>query len=123
MIGVNNHEFSKVDKYLFLFMFINAVWGFGAFFVLLCFHIAGYMDNEKWLLWWHIEIGRILTIAIIGSVWVCIGGMFDIRKLYKRLAGIDRNVLDDGSVVADHSLAEDAPALQDPNRADDAKAR
>jgi len=107
LIGVNSHEFSKVDKGLFLYMVIRAVWWVGSFVVLLALGLAGQMTDQGWLTWWHISIYIMLGIAFAGGVWVSIGGLFDLRKMYQRLGMIKRNDLDDGRVVGNHNLADE----------------
>jgi len=98
MIGVNSHEFSKVDKGLFLYTVIWACWQIGGLFVLIVLHMCGLMSNSRWLLWWRIQIYTILTVACVGVTWINIGGLFDLRKMYKRLTSLKRDDIDDGRV-------------------------
>ncbi len=107
MIGVDSHEFSKVDKGLFLYTFLRTAWRFGAFLIILAFALAGYMSNNRWMLWWRISLLISLTIAVIGAVWVTVGGFMDLRKMYRKLSVLKQNNLDDGRVSGDHNLADD----------------
>ena len=107
MIGVNNHEFSKVDKGLFLYMFLMTAWRLGSFLILFVIALAGYMNSSRWLMWWRICLLISLTIALIGAVWVTIGGFIDLRRMYQKLSTLTRNELDDGRVSGDHSLADE----------------
>lgn len=108
MIGVNSHEFTKVDKGLFLYTFLFSCWSAGAFVVLLVLGFSGHMNNDRWLLWWKISILILLGLGCVGSVWIVIGGFMDLKKMYKRLASVERNILDDGRVAGDHLLADEA---------------
>jgi SSS family solute:Na+ symporter len=107
MIGVNNHEFSKVDKGLFLYMFLMTAWRMGSFLILFAIALAGYMNSSRWLMWWRICLLISLAIALIGAVWVTIGGFIDLRRMYQKLSTLPRNELDDGRVSGDHSLADE----------------
>jgi hypothetical protein len=111
MIGVNGHEFSKVDKGLFLFTFLMSVWGMGAFVVLIFLASIGFMNDQRWLIWWRIGIIIMLVTAIVGACWVSIGGLIDLKKLYQRLRVIERNELDDGRVKDGHSVADETITL------------
>lgn len=107
MMGVNSHEFSKMDKGLFLYMFMMAVWRGGTFLILLAIALTGFMKISRWLMWWQITLLISLVIATIGAVWVTIGGFIDLRRMYRKLAAFERNDLDDGRVCEDHNLADE----------------
>jgi SSS family solute:Na+ symporter len=107
MLGVNNREFSKVDKGIFLFYFLVSMWGVGYFLVLLLLHLMGYMkDDNSWIAWWKITILVAMVISFSGAVWIVIGGFVDLKKMYKRLAVMKRNDLDDGRVMGGQNLAD-----------------
>ncbi len=108
MIGVNSHEFSNVDKGLFIYRVSATICGLTSFAVLLFLHAIGFMNNHRWLFFWRITIYLLLIIGAIGGIWVSIGGMFDLRKMYKKLSSKKINTLDDGRVSGQHSLADEA---------------
>jgi SSS family solute:Na+ symporter len=106
-IGVNSHEFTKVDKGLFLYTFCMSMYGILGFAATLILGLIGWMTDQRWLTWWLISLGVWLAIGTVGVVWVGIGGLVDLKKMYHRLATIKRNVLDDGRVQGDHLLADE----------------
>jgi SSS family solute:Na+ symporter len=108
MIGVNGREFSKVDKGLFVYTFGYSVWAMGSFIVLILLAMTGFMNDQRWLVWWRIFILIMLVIGVVGATWVSIGGLFDLKKMYKRLRTMQRNELDDGRVEGHHNLADAA---------------
>ncbi|OHB54184.1 MAG: hypothetical protein A2Y12_17060 [Planctomycetes bacterium GWF2_42_9] len=97
-IGVNSHEFSRVDKGLFLYMTLTSAWTFGGSLLLLCFALHGWMNDHRWLIWWRIQMYYVFVTAIVGCIWVSIGGIFDLKKMYHRLRTKKRNELDDGHI-------------------------
>jgi len=108
LIGVNSHEFSKVDKGLYLYTFIYMTYNFIAFIVMVILSWMGLMTIQRWFGWWR--YGYVLpmfAIGVISIVWISIGGLFDLSKMYKRLATAKRNALDDGRVSGDHNLADE----------------
>ena len=112
MIGVNSHEFSKIDKGLFLYIFLSTIWWVGCLVILLILGLTGRMTDDDWLSWWRVLLYIMITVAFIGSIWVSVGGLFDLRKMYKRLEAVKRSEFDDGRVVGDHLLADEE--LADP---------
>jgi SSS family solute:Na+ symporter len=101
MIGVNSHEFTRVDKGLFVFTVCMSAWTFCMFYVLLYMAITGRMNDQRWLFWWGITLVITIVTAAIGCLWVSIGGIYDLRRLYDRLRTMGRNELDDGRVHGD----------------------
>lgn len=99
LIGVNSREFSRGDKVVFLWLFLANLFFFGLYVVLL---ILGWLDRmtpESWLFWYRFEITLDIVLAVIFLVWVSIGGLFDLRRLYKKLRTIERDPTDDGRVI------------------------
>jgi SSS family solute:Na+ symporter len=99
LIGVNSHEFSRIDKGLFIYTVINMIWNFGSFLFLLLLALDGRMTDQGWLIWWKIIIYIQMVTCSIGCIWVSIGGLFDLSKMYKRLDTIKSSETDDGRVV------------------------
>jgi len=107
LIGVNSHEFSKVDKGLFIYLVTTSSFWVGSFIILLSLGLTGRMTDRYWIKWWKIMVCIQIVIAFVGGIWVSAGGLFDLRKMYRRLGAIRRNALDDGRVVNDHLLADE----------------
>ena len=98
VIGVNSHEFSKVDKGLFVFLFcLSSFWVLG-FGITVTLGIIGWMNQERWLHWWLFIMMVWFGVGLAGVIWVMIGGLIDLKKMYARLATQERNELDDGRV-------------------------
>jgi solute:Na+ symporter, SSS family len=105
-IGVNNKEFSKIDKGWFLFTFLNGMYQMSGFLVLLILVSFGFMNDDRWLIWWRIVIFVALgTGAIIGA-GASVGGFRDLNKMYKKLREEKVDELDDGRVQEKYIEAE-----------------
>ena len=46
------------------------------------------------------------AVGVVTTIWFAIGGIWDLRRLFKRLAAKEANVLDDGRVVGHVSAAD-----------------
>ena len=102
MIGVNNHEFSRIDKGLYVYMVaMNGFWIISVL-LLLGFGLLGWMTDRRWFAWWKFYICLQTIIAFIGGSWVGIGGLFDLRKMYRKLREAKRDMLDDGRAEDEH---------------------
>lgn len=55
---------------------------------------------------WIMNIGLALVVGSVTSVWFTVGGVRDLREMFRRLAVLGRNTLDDGRVIG-HANAED----------------
>jgi SSS family solute:Na+ symporter len=107
MIGVNSHEFSKIDKALFMYTVLMNSWGIGSFCVLLTLGLLGRMQDNDWTFWAFVGLTIWLIVSYIGAIWVGICGLFDLRDLYRRLKMAKRDIFDDGRVTIDHQASEE----------------
>ena len=50
-------------------------------------------------------------IGIVSTVWFTIGGTWDLRRMFRRLAAREANLLDDGRVIG-HVSADDVTVVE-----------
>ncbi len=108
LIGITN-EYSFGDKVITWVVFLWSVgWGFGVMFVgVLIWNALDPFTSEGWSMYFYINL--VLAALIVGSVstvWYFIGGVFDIRALFRDLNKRVANPLDDGRVEGGISLAD-----------------
>ncbi|WP_432798678.1 sodium:solute symporter family protein [Poriferisphaera sp. WC338] len=104
-------QFTRGDKILSVSVFaysmlLFAVWIFAVLCntVLVKYFAFGPVGWANYF--WYVNIGLTLVIGTVTSVWFSIGGAWDLRRLFRRLATLKRNVNDDGRVLG-HINAED----------------
>lgn len=107
MIGVNSHEFSKIDKALFMYTVLMNSWGIGSFCVLLTLGLLGRMQDNDWIFWSFVGLTIWLIVSYIGAIWVGICGLFDLRNLYTRLKMTKRDIFDDGRVAINSNAPQE----------------
>lgn len=105
-LGITD-EFSKGDKFLYFICFIWIFSWFAVFVVGTVYNLIYTVSDLSWLKFWHIYIVITLITLIIIMVWFGIGGILDIRKLFRRLKMIKRNDLDDGTVFEDRNSEDE----------------
>ena len=57
------------------------------------------VSANQWLTLWHIKIFITLILGLIVTIWFLIGGLVDVRDLFRTLRNMKRNDRDDGSVI------------------------
>lgn len=106
LIGVNSHEFSRIDKVIFLGVFLVNVWFFGINFFLLVLGWLSRMTPKSWLSWHWILLGQEMFLAILFIVWLSIGGLIDLKRLYRKLKKVNRDLYDDGRVLSNNQFGK-----------------
>ncbi|MDD5706575.1 MAG: hypothetical protein PHR35_11665, partial [Kiritimatiellae bacterium] len=114
LVGIDS-EYTRGDRALAWSVFIYSVgWGFGSFLVLIVWNMISPWPNLWWAHWFKLTYLIIAgIIAAVSTVWFTIGGTWDLRLLFKRLAAKDRVVddLDDGRVIG-HVSADDVEMVE-----------
>lgn len=108
-----DEQYSRGDRLIAWSVFGWSMLNFGLFIF-----AAGYnlvfdrWSNLTWFVWW--KWNSVYVAALVGAittVWFSWGGVRDLRRLFKRLATLQRNVLDDGRVI-DNVSADDIARVE-----------
>jgi SSS family solute:Na+ symporter len=104
-----DEQFTRGDKLLSASVFVYTMFVFAVWLGVVAWNmLVGRFSAEGWASYfWIMNIGLALAVGSITSVWFTIGGIWDLRRLFSRLAALKRNALDDGRVIG-HINAEDA---------------
>jgi len=96
-------EFSRLDKVVFA---ISIAWTFMWILVFVCgilFNVFTDVSNESWLKFWKIWVVVNVVYCVLVSIWLTLGGLFDLKKMFMSLAKKQRDASDDGVVGHDGS--------------------
>ncbi|MFH1615899.1 MAG: sodium:solute symporter [Planctomycetota bacterium] len=91
-------EFSRADKIICL---ATVVWNIGWFLVLITGAIWNWVNKIDTLAWadfWRFFIWFNFAVTILVTIWLSIGGLIDVKRLFSRLATMKRDAADDGTV-------------------------
>lgn len=112
LVGIDS-QYTKWDKGLAWSVFIYSFgYQFGAFLIIVIWNYFSPWQTKWWANWFLFN--NLIVVGIIGiisTVWFTIGGYWDLRRLFKRLAAKEANLLDDGRVIG-HVSADDLPSLE-----------
>jgi len=107
-------EFSFTDRILAIAL---VVWNFGWLAVFVVATIYNYtvsqLTDDWWSGFWRFWIWMQIAIGIPATIWFTCGGIMDLKRVFHRLATIQRDDRDDGRVV-DHHLPSDDPEERSP---------
>lgn len=113
VIGINS-EYTKGDKALAWSVFL---YSFVFQFLILFIGTIIWNTISPWPeYWWALRFKYTMiwlpcAIGLVSSIWFTWGGIWDLRRLFRRLAEKENNVLDSGRVVG-HVSAEDVERVE-----------
>ncbi len=107
IVGINS-EYTRGDKALAWSVFIyGVVWMFGSTLVITVWNLIAPWPDAWWATWFAIlKIYSMGLIGLVSTFWFLIGGIVDLRKMFRRLAEKEVDHADDGRVIG-HMNADD----------------
>jgi Na+/proline symporter len=113
LIGIDS-QYTRGDKILSWSVFIWSFgWGFMCCFVgVALWNVISPWGNDGWSNWFYFNNFVLAgVIGVVSTVWFTIGCTIDLRRLFRDLATIEENVLDDGRVIG-HVSADDVELVE-----------
>ncbi len=108
-LGIDE-EFTRGDRALSYGVFAWTVITFGIWLTATVLNLIPALKwgGQGWALYFKINgIWIPFVVSVATSIWFSWGGIRDLRRLFRRLSGMDRNALDDGRVIGRQN-ADDA---------------
>jgi len=101
-------QFTRGDKLLSGSVFVYSMLLFVVFLAVVAWNLfVEPFSRDAWAKYfWVMNIGLALAVGVVTSIWFTCGSLRDLRRMFHKLAGMSRNVLDDGRVV-EHKNVED----------------
>ncbi len=65
------------------------------------------VPESTWAKFWEFYIWLSVVLGVITTIWFTIGGIADVKKLFRKLGTMSRNEKDDGTVASGHNLADE----------------
>jgi SSS family solute:Na+ symporter len=100
-------EFTRGDKIIYI---VNYVWTFGwtvVFIIGTVYNLSNEVSDSGWMQFWKIYLLIHIALAVVSIVWFTIGGLIDIRAMFRRLRTRVRDDSDDGFVTTVGGDAEE----------------
>ncbi len=99
-------EFTPWDKIISLSV---AIWGMGWFLVFIAgttYYMVYGISDYWWETFWKYYMWISLVVGIGVTIWFAIGGLYDLKYMFKTLSSSARNPEDNGMVIDHHSKGE-----------------
>ncbi len=104
--GFITSEFTRGDKFIYALIIAWTLGWFGIFVVGTIYNFTSELSLDTWASFWRFYVyASVITVAVT-LVWYLIGGVIDIKKMFRSLALVQRNDTDDGTVTDHQSLCE-----------------
>lgn len=97
-IGITD-EFRLRDKIIYFFFSTWQLCWFAFFAVIMIYRIFNDISDKIWSLYWKYNTWMNVVLAIITIFWFTWGGLLDLRTMFAKLAGKERDDTDDGEIV------------------------
>ena len=92
-------EFTRQDKIIYVAFF---VWLFGWLAIFVggtIYNLLVDVTSEAWLVFWRYYLYAAFALGAVTTVWFTIGGLHDMKDMFRRLRTAERDDSDDGTVV------------------------
>jgi SSS family solute:Na+ symporter len=99
-------EFTRGDRILYWASSAFMMLWFVIFAIATPINLTRNVSDDTWALFWRWKLVFIFVLGVIVTVWFLIGGLRDLRDLFRRLETTERDSLDDGTVVGRHNPGE-----------------
>jgi len=96
-LGVGK-EFTKGDKIIYIGTYIWTIVWVLVFIFGTIYNLSTEVRDEAWMTFWKVYIYANLAASILTIVWFSIGGVSDLKKMFKQLSTMKRDIHDDGTV-------------------------
>jgi len=93
-----NQEFTRWDKFIYYSSYAWIFFWIGVFIIGTSWNSINEISTESWKKWWGFHLGIQAFTAVIIGIWFFLGGLRDLRRLFKDLKNNDEDQSDDGFV-------------------------
>jgi len=91
-------EFTRGDKIIYIGTYTWTIIWVLVFIYGTIYNLYSEVTDESWMTFWKVYIYANLGASILAITWFSIGGINDLKKMFKKLSTMKRDVTDDGTV-------------------------
>ncbi len=99
-------EFTRFDRFT---TYVVVGWFILLFIVFVAGTLYGFIfeiSTDSWARFWYWYMWQMFVVFFVSTIWLTIGGLRDVRKMYKLLSTRERDFSDDGRVSHDKNDQE-----------------
>lgn len=98
-------DFSFKDKCIYLGVLFWTLGLAGLFVIVTAWNLLGDVTTQWWINFWRVAIWVLLVLGTAVTIWLGIGGIIDMKKMFARLHREDIDETDDGRAFIDEKSA------------------
>lgn len=106
-------EFTGKDRVITAFTLSWPLFWSVVFVVVTAYCLTNQVDASRWLAYWHVWMWVILAFAVVITSWLFIGGLRDLRRLFRMLRERRPDASDDGRVASTPDSEVGFPVVTD----------
>jgi len=100
-------EFTKGDRFIYYGNLVWTVAWFAIFVFATIYCVRHEVSDDAWATFWWVKVIITIVLGVATTIWFFVGGIYDIRDLFKTLATLKRDHRDDGRVVDHHNVSDE----------------
>ena len=89
------------DKLIIAFSYSYLLIALGTVLLGTIYHMIFGIDESSWLAFWHGYVWVFFVLTVVLAIWLTVGGLFDLKKMYHLLTIKEQDNHDDGTVFND----------------------
>jgi len=102
MLGMGK-EFTKGDKFIYIISYIwIGLWTI-VFIIGTIYNLTHEVGDAAWAAYWRIYVLIHVSVSVVVVIWFTIGGVFDMKSMFRQLRTMQRDDDDDGMVLTDRA--------------------
>lgn len=109
IVGITS-DFSKSDRFLAVFLVTWNLLNFLWFIVFTVINLLFPITDRAWMTYNWVSVLITLTLSVPCAIWFTVGGVLDIRALFRHLDSAERDDTDDGRVVPGEQAVQQSGA-------------
>ena len=91
-------EFSRSDKWVYSIAVVWMLVQVGVFIIGTIYGLIADIPDTAWVTYWKIHLGAFFLLSVITAGWFLVGGLRDLRSMFRRLDAVKLDTTDDGIV-------------------------
>ncbi|MFA8342683.1 MAG: sodium:solute symporter [Rhodothermaceae bacterium] len=91
-------EFTKGDKLIYIATYIYTFAWTAVFIIGTIYNLTTDVPDMEWMQFWKIFIYINIAVSVVVIFWFGIGGIFDLKTMFRKLRSTERDFQDDGHV-------------------------
>lgn len=100
-------EFTGSDKFFHLALTTWSLLWFAFFIAVTVYHFVWGTTEDFWVGFWSFKVVLSVVIGAATTIWFFVGGMRNLKELFRTLRTVKVDITDDGRVVDGHNLSDE----------------